>query len=248
MNNEKLKKLSFNLCADKENYMQAFRKNVDMYLSQKDITLREISEKADISFDTLKNFVYKDTSDCKLSTAVKLARAFGVSIDELVGAETIEETTRNNIARCRNLPDNALYLVRWYINYMITLNKNNEPNKKYVSIMQLEKDKDGNLKLTSNYEHINIDHIHNSSKIFFGISNLCNNYMPTYTPYNILLIANDRPPMFNEHCLIRVGKYVYIARQRIENGKIKYYSIRDNKYRLTEDDIDEHIGYIAEVI
>ena len=82
MQNELLKKLSMNLCSDKHNYMKSFRKNVDMYISEKDITLREVAEMADMPFDTLKNFLYKDSADCKLSTAVKLARAFNVSIDE----------------------------------------------------------------------------------------------------------------------------------------------------------------------
>ena len=43
MENELLKKLSMDLCADKHNYMKSFRKNVDMYISQKEITLREVS-------------------------------------------------------------------------------------------------------------------------------------------------------------------------------------------------------------
>ena len=113
MKNELLKKLSMNLCADKHNYMKSFRKNVDMYISEKDITLREVAEMADMPFDTLKNFLYKDSADCKLSTSVKLARAFNVSIDELIGAETINEVSRESISICRNLPDNALYLIRW---------------------------------------------------------------------------------------------------------------------------------------
>ena len=96
MENEKLKKISLNLCADKHDYMKSFRKNVDMYISEKDITLREVAEMADMPFDTLKNFLYKDSADCKLSTAVKLARAFNVSIDELIGAETINEVLISN--------------------------------------------------------------------------------------------------------------------------------------------------------
>ena len=112
MENEKLKKMSMNLCANKHDYMKSFRKNVDMYISEKDITLREVAEIADMPFDTLKNFLYKDSADCKLSTAVKLARAFNVSIDELIGAETINEVSRKSIAICRNLPDNETHLIR----------------------------------------------------------------------------------------------------------------------------------------
>lgn len=247
MENELLKKLSLNLCSNKHNYMKSFRKNVDMYISQKEITIREVSEIADIPFETLKNFLYKDSADCKLSTVVKLARALNVSIDELIGAETINEVSRESIAICRNLPDNALYLVRWYIRYIDSLNKKNEPHRRYVSIMELECNHNGNLKITTNYRHIDITDIEEEyrSKVFFGITMPCEHYMPTYSPYDILLIANDRGAKANENVLIRTDGNLFIAKRKAENGLVRYYSIRDGKFRLNEDDVDEIIGYIA---
>ena len=250
MQNEKLKKMSLNLCASKHDYMKSFRKNVDMYISEKDITLREVAEIADMPFDTLKNFLYKDSADCKLSTAVKLARAFNVSIDELIGAETINEVSRESIAICRNLPDNALYLIRWYIRYIDGLNKKNEPHRRYVSVMELECNHNGNLKITTNYRHIDITDIGEEyrSKVFFGITMPCDHYMPTYSPYDILLIANDREAKTNENVLIRTDGNLFLAKRKIENGIAKYYSIRDGKFRLDEDNVDEVIGYIAHVL
>ena len=250
MENEKLKKMSMNLCASKHDYMKSFRKNVDMYISEKDITLREVAEIADMPFDTLKNFLYKDSADCKLSTAVKLARAFNVSIDELIGAETINEVSRESIAICRNLPDNALYLIRWYIRYIDSLNKKNEPHRRYVSVMELECNHNGNLKITTNYRHIDITDIGEEyrSKVFFGITMPCEHYMPAYSPYDILLIANDRNAQGKENSLLRIDKNLYIARRSVENGIAKYYSIRDGKFRLDEDNVDEVIGYIAHVL
>ena len=247
MQNEKLKKMSLNLCADKHDYMKSFRKNVDMYISEKDITLREVAEIADMPFDTLKNFLYKDSADCKLSTAVKLARAFNVSIDELIGAETINEISRESIAMCRNLPDNALYLVRWYIRYIDSLNKKNEPHRRYVSVMELECNANGNLKITTNYKHIDITDIDKEKrcKIFFGVTMPCDHYMPHYSPYDILLIANDRNPQCNENSLLRIDGFLHIAKRKIENGVAKYYSLRDGKFRINEDDVDEVVGYIA---
>ena len=250
MENEKLKKMSLNLCADKHDYMKSFRKNVDMYISEKDITLREVAEIADMPFDTLKNFLYKDSVDCKLSTAVKLARALNVSIDELIGAETINEVSRESIAICRNLPDNAVYLIRWYIRYIDSLNKKNEPHRRYVSIMELECNHNGNLKMTTNYPHIDITDIGEEyrSKVFFGITMPCDNYMPIYSPYDILLIANDREPHINENSLLRIDGQLRIAKRKVENGSAKYYSIRDGKFRIDEKDVDEVIGYVAGTI
>lgn len=83
MNQEKLKKLSHNLLTNRNNYMESFRKNIDMYLEQKDVTLRELSEQANIPAGTLSSLLYSSQKDCKLSTAVSLARVLGISIDEV---------------------------------------------------------------------------------------------------------------------------------------------------------------------
>ena len=247
MNKEKLKKISKNLSANSDDFMSAFRKNMFMYIEEKDITIKEISEEADVPFSTLNTLLYGNSKDIKLSTAVKLARALDVSIDELIGAETINEVSRESISICRNLPDNAVYLIRWYIRYIDSLNKKNEPNKRYVSVMELECNHNGNLKITTNYRHIDITDIGEEyrSKVFFGITMPCDNYMPIYSPYDILLVANDREPYCNENSLLRIDGQLRIAKRRVENGLAKYYSIRDGKFRINENDVDEVIGYIA---
>ena len=250
MEKEKLKELSMKLSSDSNDYMSAFRKNLFMYVDEKDITIKEISETADIPFSTLNSFLYGNTNDVKLSTAVKLAKALKISIDELVGAETISDVSRESIAICRNLPDNAVYLIRWYIRYIDSLNKKNEPHRRYVSIMELECNHNGNLKITTNYRHIDITNIGEEyrSKVFFGITMPCEHYMPTYSPYDILLIANDRDAKENENVLIRTDGNLFLAKRKIKNGNAKYYSIRDGKFRINESDVDEVIGYIAHVI
>lgn len=250
MNKEKLKKISKNLSADSDDFMSAFRKNMFMYIDEKDITIKDISEESDVPFSTLNTFLYGDSKDIKLSTAVKLAKALNVSIDELIGAGTINEVSRESISICRNLPNNALYLIRWYIRYIDSLNKKNEPNRRYVSVMELECNHNGNLKITTNYRHIDITDIGEEyrSKVFFGITMPCDNYMPTYSPYDILLIANDRNAKTNENVLIRTDGNLFIVKRKVENGLTKYYSIRDGKFRLNEDNVDEVIGYISGTI
>ena len=101
--------------------------------------------------------------------------------------------------------------------------------------------------MTTTYKHIDITDINEEYryKIFFGITMPCDNYMPTYSPYDILLIANDREPRPKENSLIRVGANLFIAKRKVENGIAKYYSIRDGKYRLDENEVDQVIGYIA---
>lgn len=244
---EKLKEISKSLSANRDDYMSAFRQNLFKYIDEKDITIKDISEEAEIPFSTLNTFLYGNSKDVKLSTAVKLARALDVSIDELVGADTINGISRESLYICRNLPENELYLIRWYIRHIDSLNKHREPNKRYVSVMELECNNNGNLKMTTNYRHIDITDLHPEikGKIFFGITMPCDHYMPTYSPYDILLIANDRNPQGNENSLIRLENCLYIAKRKTENGIAKYYSIRDGKFRINEDEIDEAVGYIV---
>ena len=247
---EKLKQISKTLSTDRADYMSAFRQNIFKYVDDKDITIKDISEAAGIPFSTLNTFLYGNSKDVKLSTAVKLAHALNISVDELVGADTINPITMESLSICRNLPDSELYLIRWYIRYIDSINKKNEPNKRYVSVMELECSHNGNLKITTNYRHVDITDIHpeRSAKIFFGITMPCDNYMPSYSPYDILLIANDRNPKGHEDSLLRIDRCLYIARRKIENGVAKYYSIRDGKFRMREDEVDEVVGYVSSVI
>lgn len=247
VNKDKLKKISKNLTSDGNNYMSAFKKNIDMIIDNKCISLKDLAEISDVPYKTLTNFLYGNSKDCNLSTVVKLAKAIGISVDELIGAETIDKTSRESLAICRNLPENAVYLIRWYIRYIESLNKNNEPNKRYVSVMELECNHNGNLKLTSNYKHIDITHVNEEYryKVFFGIKIPCDHYMPVYSPYDTLLIANDRLPNANEHCLIRISNCLYIGKRKLENGIANYCSIRDGKFRISESEIQELVGYVV---
>lgn len=244
---EKLKEISKKLSANKLDFMSAFRKNMYLYIDDKEISLSDIADDSGVNISTLKTFAYGNPSDIRLSNVIKLAKAFDVSIDELVGAETIPEPTQESLSMCRDLPENDLYLVRWFIRYLTQLNAKTEPNRRYVSVMELECNGNGNLKITSNYRKEDITNLDSEvkGKVFFGITMPCDHYMPTYSPYDILLIANDRLPKLSENCLIRMNGLLHIAKRKVESGTAKYYSIRDGKYRVDESDIDELIGYIA---
>lgn len=244
---EKLSEISLKLTADRDDFIAAFRKNIFTYLADREITINDIAEAADIPFSTLNTFLYGSSKDLRLTTAVKLARALNVSIDELAGADTMQLLTRESIAICRNLPESAVYMIRWYIRYINTLILPKSNKQKCIFVMQPETDKEGNLQVVERYDRLNISNFQEplKSKIFCGIQLDNDNYMPYYSPYDILLIANDRRPRLSEHVIIRSKKYLYIAKQQMVNGRASYFSIRDGKYRLNDEDIDECIGYVV---
>ncbi len=251
MNNEKLKKLSLKLVANPNDWMQSFKKNIDMYIKEKDITIRELSETADINFETLKTFIYGDSKDCKLSTAVKLAKALNVTIDELVGAGTIEDDTRECVALARNLKDHHRYVIRSYVRHQYKLHGDVPINSKQISIV-LPECHNGHLKTTNVTEALNIDHLQSStkSKVCLGLRVPCEHYEPYFMQNEIILLAADRDGNNNERCVISQGGNFYICIKKIEtvNGKknISYISLMDGKNKMFNyNEIDDKIGYVV---
>lgn len=247
---EKLQETARKLTADKQNFISALRRNLYLYLENKEITLNSLSEASDMNPSTLKTFLYGNAKDISLSNVVKLAKALGVSIDELVGADTIPELSRESLRMCREMPENDLMLVRWFIRCLADLNSQNGRNKRYVKVMLPEEDNNGNCKLVSKFENVELSDFGEPlrSKIFIGFKIISDYYMPYYRPNDIVLVANDRPAKLNEHTVVRAGNYIFIAKRVLDHGVPKLYSIRDDKFRMEEKDIDEVVGYITYVM
>lgn len=253
MQKEKIQKVSRKLSIDRENYMDSLKKNLDMFISETDLTIKSLSEAADIPLSTLNNILYSNLSDCKVSTIVRLARALHVSVDELLGSGTLSDGERFSLASARILPEHSRYLIQWFIHRQLEIQNSSErKSNKIIPIMSLDTDSTGNLHTTNNYHKLDITHLPDDKRpqIFLGIKLGCDYYMPYYTPYDTLLIANDRKPKSNENSVIIYGNQVFIAHRKVEyegNQEIaKYYNIRNDRFFVNEEDVDEVIGYIIQ--
>jgi len=230
--------------------MSAFRKNIDMYIAEKDITLREISEAADIPYSTLNTFVYGKSTDCKLSTAVKLARAFGVTVDELIGAETMEPETRECVAMSRSLKPHHRYVNRLFVKHQYLLHGEVPTTSKQISVL-LPECKHGHLHTTNIIEAFNVDHLDKQvrSEACLALKIPCRHYEPYYLRDEILILGAHRDGTNGERCVVSKDGNLYICVKKIENidgkKKIKYLSLMDRKNVLfTSDEIDDKIGYV----
>lgn len=232
---------------DSLQHIKCLQTNVFEYLKESDNTIRSLSDESGLSHSTLLTLLYGTQKDCKLSTAITLAKTLGISVDELVGAGTIPEITLQNMRVCRTLPPNSLYLVRWFIKHQKTLyDRDLSNNKRIISVMETLCTNDGILKVTNNYSQIDISNLDpdKRNKVFFGIHLRCDFLMPFYSPYDIILIADDRKPLPREHVVVLIGNNLFIAKQ--ENDKL--YGLRDDKYRANVSEVSEVIGYITGVI
>ena len=216
-----------------------------------ELTLPEIAENAGIPFSTLKNILYGNSTDCKLSTASKLAKFLGITIDELVGSDTLTEDVKESLSIYRELPERSKYLARWFVKHQRVLYANND-SAKNIAVM-IPKDANGYLHPTNEFKTLSIDDFSDyvKAKAFIGIRIIGDYYMPYYSPYDTLLIANDRKPLKNEHCVILYyGKIKIVTRLvKKENNKkiVEYIPIQNRKNRISEHEIDELIGYVADV-
>ncbi len=249
-----LRKLSANLIAEPDDYMHSFRENLRMYIDKKEITLSEVAELADMSESTLKSFVYGEAKDCHLSTAVKLAHVFKVSIDELVGAGTISPQTCESLQIIRQLPKSFTHYVRFATHMHYRQLTEGSITEKAVEIAEAVISDNGGLKLSNGFSIMDISGLSEDirTKIFMGVKIPSDLYAPYYYEDDILLLANDRNPRTGEDVLISASGNLYILKTKLEtvDGKVKrnFYSIRDGKLRTDEDHAKLIIGYIVKVI
>jgi len=253
-NKEKLKELTINLVSNPDDFIASFRANLCMYLSQKDITLAQLSEVADIPLNTLRSFVYGTARDCHLSMAVKLARALNVSVDELVGCETISEKTRGSMQIMRHFPEKFANFIHWGIRYHYN-ELNRDPSIKHaIEVMTAVNGDDGNVKMTNDFHIMDISNLEENlhPKIFMGIVLPTDNYIPHYYNGDVLLIANDREARAHEHVVVHYGDNIWIVQRKYElvDGERKpfLYSIRDGGIRVPDEKQSLVLGYIAKVL
>lgn len=235
---------------DNTNPVRAIREKLYSAINSKKYTIKSLADKSGLPEGTLRTLMYGNANDCKLSTAVALAKTLEISIDELIGADTLDVETYNSMRMCRGLPQNVIGLIRWFIRHQHTLHRQDSKDKKIISVMEPICTNDGVMKVANRFKQIDISGAPEDiqSKVFFGFHIPNSNYMPLYSSCDVLLIANDRKPINKEHVLILVKNSIYIAKQRYENGKYKYYGIFDNKFRTDQNGVDEVIGYITWVV
>ena len=222
----------------REDYLSSLRENVRKFMDESGYTIDYLAEVADVPVSTFRDFLKGNTATVKLTPVIRLAKEFGISIDELIGADTLSTETKESLQILRRLPEYFTYFYRWTIRANERDSKR-KPKSKFVNYARPVCAHGGFIPPTT-YDVFDISHLSAEirPRIFMAVKIPCEHYMPTYSPYHVLYIAHDRPPRVNEHCLVSSsGKWWLVMKK--EDG---YYSIRDGKFRSKE--ADELIGYV----
>lgn len=245
-----IKKVFPNMVSNPSNYMESFAKNIKAMKKFNGFSAEKFSEISNISLDTVKNLVSGKATDCKLSTAVKIAKIFGISIDELVGCGTANDEMLKFSEAIRKLPKHEHNILMFYIDRLNNLNTDNFcdlPKEMYVmNPLCLN----GSLKWSEESERLDVSNLSTDirSKSFMALKVPCSHYMPVYDNGDILLLAGDRQPLNGEHCVIEINNYIYVVRCVKSNGKLVFNSIVNDKLRACAADNKRILGYIAHVI
>lgn len=238
-------KLCTKLSQNSEAWCDAFRANLFVLLEEPGVTIQKLSEAAGVSYDTMRSFLYTDRNNFKLGSAVNIALSFGLSIDELVGAGTITDRERLIIQSMRTLPDAVCYYYEWAFKAMVRRCEGLRPESKVVPYLLPSLLPDGNVKPANVTEVYDISMLSDAlrSKVKMALQLPCDSYMPKYSPYDILFIANDRLPRSSEDAVIIYNGFLWLC--NINGDEV--LSIRDRSFRCCLDSVEELVGYIAAV-
>jgi len=244
---EKIWEIAQNFVSNKDDVMDAFRKNCFMILEAKCITLREWAELADISFSTLNSFLYGNSKTCDINLPIKLARAIGVTVDELLGSGTMSEGTRECVSKCRMMPTHFVNLARSYIRHIYKLFQ--KTASKEPRLVMLPECRNGHLQTTNVTTEIDVSHLEKSiqSRIAHCLRVPCDHYEPYFMKDEIILLAVDRDGQNDEICVISHNGEYYIVRKKsfFDDGikRWKYISLF-TEVEFLKEDIEDKLGYV----
>ena len=251
MKEQKEENVFLNLASDGDNWMNCFRQNIGILRTYYGWSVRVLAEKANISESTINKIVQGISKDCDQSLSVKLARAFGVSVDELIGAKTISDETRKVIAMTRVLDEHHKKVIRVYAKHQYILHKNNNSTSKTISVLTPKCIERRLKRVSLSDEKIVLDKLSKDiqEKVSFGIKIPCDHYEPHFLRNEIILLGYDREGANNEMCVVSSNGYIYICIKKIQfvDGKkeINYVAITNKRKIFSFDEIDDRFGYVV---
>lgn len=202
-------------------YLDYFRANIKKELKKNNLTLNSLSEKADLSEDTLRSLIYGKSQDVKLSTMNKIADALDCSIDYLIGHNTWlydEETLK----KLRDLTPRSIQTIQKLITIELKSTQLASNKQKHmIPILTLT----GNSKDGEYYDN-SIISSHDISdypedlrkRINVGIKISNRYYEPVYFINDILLLSTEKIPEYNDIVVYQSNEGKIFVRRYTPSG------------------------------
>lgn len=189
-------------------------------MSVHNITKEELAERCDLPLETIRNIYYGKTNDPKVSTVLKIAKVFNLSVNCMLGEcqHTGDERALLQYYRaCGNHGKSLVLLTAKY--EALTAKEEREAADKHKIPCLSPK---GNIRDGIVYDDAEAEEIYTTNvEAYVGIKMTNNDLVPAYCKGDIILVAN-RFPENKEYGVFYQDSKAYI-RQYIEE---------DNLYRL----------------
>lgn len=216
--------------------------NIHYYCQERGYTRAKLSELSGVSVETINSFMYHETREIKMSSAFMIANALDVTMEELTGMPYTDEETSEIVRLARQLPENLRYYTKWSMKSIGQMYQKAKIRTKAIPIKDIVCENgyhtighEADLLDISNYP------AEIRAKAFMCLKPTCDCFMPYASPYNLLIIANDRPPLYNEIvACISSGKF-WLIRKKGD----AYQWLRENHFATDHKDIDVIIGYVC---
>lgn len=182
-------------------YLDYFRANIKSELKKKKLTLNSLSEKADLSEDTLRSLIYGKSQDVKLSTMLKIADALDCSIDYLIGHNNwfYDESL---LKKLQELSPRSIQTVQNLISLELKSTQYASTDNKYVIpvLLLTGNSKDGDYYDNSIITGHDISDYPEElrKRINLGIKISNRYYEPVYFIDDILLLSTEKKPEYND--------------------------------------------------
>ncbi len=196
--------------------LKYFRKHIREELKSNKLTLSKLSEKADLSEDTLRSLIYGKSTDVKMSTLTKIADVFNCSIDRLIGRNTWFFDDKL-LKKMEYLPPRSIKSIEMLIN--LELASTQQPSTRGQDIISVlvptQTMVDGFYYDHANFIPHDISAYPPNLKQIVNLGLLITNdsYEPNYYINDILLLSTERKPVYNDIVVYHdMNGRVYIRR------------------------------------
>lgn len=178
-----------------------FRDHIKAELKQEGLTLNSLSQKADLSEDTLRSLIYGKTQDVKLSTISRIADVLHCSIDHLIGRYDwfYNEPLLKKI-QC--LSPRSLQTIQTLITLELNSTQRTGNSGSHTIPLLIPT---GNMKEGCYYDNaifrtfdLSDYPAHLQSIINMGLLMNSNHYEPFFFENDILLLSTEKKPEFND--------------------------------------------------
>ena len=217
-------------------------------LASRNMTKEELAELCDLPFETIRNIYYGKTIDPKISTVMKIADAFKLSVNCLMGHSEYTSEEASIIKYYRSCGEHGKSLILLTAKYEATAAKSEREASNRHKIPCLIPH--GNISDGIVYDMCEVVEVETViSRAYVSIQITSNDLVPVYFKGDILLFEN-RFPLDGEYGAFYIGNKAYIRKFMEEDGKYILKSVRKMGKNIELSGLDrlEYIGTCCDII